>query len=125
MTAPPTFNTLSAEHLTFFENLLGADRLSTRHADLELHARDQSFHPPRRPDVILLPQTTVEVSAILRYANANRLPVTAWGVGTSLEGNSIAVRGGIMLDFSRMAELLAVRLRISKPMCSPASRASS
>lgn len=109
MTAPAMYNTLSAEHLTFFENLLGADRLSTRRADLELHARDQSFHTPRPPDVILLPETTVEVSAILRYANANRLPVTAWGVGTSLEGNSIAVRGGIMLDFARMAQLLEVR----------------
>ncbi len=109
MTAPITFNTLSAEHLTFFENLLGAERLSTRRADLELHARDQSFHTPRPPDVILLPETTGEVSAILRYANANRLPVTAWGVGTSLEGNSIAVRGGVMLDFARMAQLLEVR----------------
>jgi D-lactate dehydrogenase (cytochrome) len=109
MSAPAMFNTLSAEHLTFFENLLGAERLSTRRADLELHARDQSFHVPHPPDVILLPETTAEVSAILRYANANRLPVTAWGVGTSLEGNSIAVRGGIMLDFARMAQLLEVR----------------
>ncbi len=109
MTAPVLFNALSAEHLTFLENLLGADRLSTRSADLELHARDQSFHTPHPPDVILLPETTAEVSAILRYANANRLPVTAWGVGTSLEGNSIAVRGGIMLDFARMTQLLEVR----------------
>ncbi|GAB4546458.1 MAG: FAD-binding oxidoreductase [Anaerolineae bacterium] len=100
---------LSAEQLAALTAIVGTERLTTSSADLHLHARDQSFHSPHPPAVVLMPETTEQVSQILRYANAHRLPVTAWGVGTSLEGNSIAVHGGIMLDFGQMNKILEVR----------------
>ncbi|MBE2192691.1 MAG: FAD-binding oxidoreductase [Anaerolinea sp.] len=102
------FAALDQSHIAALSTLVGPDRASTKRADLELHARDQSFHPQRPPDLLLMPETTEEVSQIMRYANAYRLPVTAWGAGTSLEGNSIPVRGGIMIDFGRMNRILNV-----------------
>jgi D-lactate dehydrogenase (cytochrome) len=103
------FTRLAAHHHTALTAIVGADRLSARQADLDLHSRDQSFHEASPPEVILWPETTAEVSAILRFANAERIPVTAWGAGSSLEGNPIPVYGGIVLDFTRMNQIVAVR----------------
>lgn len=83
-------------------------RISVTQADRAQHARDQSSHAQHLPDIVVWPQTTAEVSAILTYANAARLPLTAWGAGTSLEGNSIPVRGGIVLSFQQMNQILAL-----------------
>jgi D-lactate dehydrogenase (cytochrome) len=103
------FAQLTAQHVTALTQLVGADRVSTRNADLEQHARDQSFHEPHAPDVVLWPTSTAEVSGILKLANAERLPVTAWGAGSSLEGNPIPVFGGILLNFTRMDRVLNIR----------------
>lgn len=105
----PAYQTLTEAHIAYLRECLDAERVSTRRADLDLHARDQSFHAIRPPDVVLWPETTGEVCQVLRFASAERIPVTAWGVGSSLEGNPIPVHGGIMLDFGRMNRLIAVR----------------
>jgi D-lactate dehydrogenase (cytochrome) len=81
-------------------------RVSIAQADRAQHARDQSSHAEHLPDLVVWPQTTAEVSAILRYANNIRLPVTAWGAGTSLEGNPIPVQGGVVLNFQHMNQIL-------------------
>src|SRR5262245_6342358 len=87
---------------------LGANRVSISTGDREQHARDQSTLPARMPDLVVWPETTAHVSTVLRYANDHELPVTAWGAGTSLEGNPIPIHGGILLDFQRMNRVLAV-----------------
>ncbi len=88
--------------------IVGLERVSVAEADRAQHARDQSAHPGHLPDVIVWPRTTAEVSAILSYANAQRIPVVAWGAGSSIEGNPIPVRGGIILDFGQMNQILEV-----------------
>ncbi|HKH96366.1 MAG TPA: FAD-binding protein, partial [Beijerinckiaceae bacterium] len=44
----------------------------------------------RMPLAVVLPSTTAEVSAIMRYCHENRLKVVARGAGTSLAGGAIA-----------------------------------
>jgi D-lactate dehydrogenase (cytochrome) len=88
--------------------LLSSERVSVTTADRSLHAVDQSAHTPHMPDIVLWPETTAEVSNILKLANQQRLPVTAWGAGTSIEGNPIPVRGGLLLNMQRMSQILAV-----------------
>lgn len=90
------------------ESIAGPARVSQTQADRAQHARDQSSFPERLPQLVVWPQTTAEVSAILRHAHEVRLPVTAWGAGTSLEGNPIPVCGGIVLDFRQMNRILAI-----------------
>ncbi|HLY37795.1 MAG TPA: FAD-binding oxidoreductase [Candidatus Binatia bacterium] len=85
------------------------DRCSTRPVDLDAAARDASSLPGHRPDVVVWPASTEEVAGIVRLAGARRVPLTARGAGSSLEGNPIPVAGGIVLDCSRMAEIVAVR----------------
>src|SRR5882672_2425056 len=88
--------------------LLSSERVSTKPADLELAAHDESSCPPALPDVVVWPLTTDEVSRVIRHACTYDIPLTARGAGSSLEGNPIPVRGGIVLDLSRMEQILTV-----------------
>ncbi len=83
-------------------------RVSTGDSDRDLHAADMTFHQPRPPDVVVYPTSTAEVSAVLGLAEERRVPVTPFGIGSSLEGHVIPVQGGITLDLSRMDRVLAV-----------------
>ncbi|EAR52469.1 putative D-lactate dehydrogenase (cytochrome), FAD/FMN-containing oxidoreductase [Oceanicola granulosus HTCC2516] len=87
--------------------LLG-DRLSRAKADLDAHGRSESHFPTTPPDAVAYPESTDEVAALVRICAAARCPVIGWGAGTSLEGHALAVRGGVAVDFSRMAALLEV-----------------
>ena len=83
-------------------------RVSTGESELDLHAADFSFHRPHRPDVVVRVQSTAEVTAVLALADEQRVPVTPFGAGTSLEGHAIPMAGGISLDLTRMDRILAV-----------------
>lgn len=86
-----------------------ADRVSTRPADLATASRDASSLPGTLPDAVVWPASTGEVAALVTLAAARGIPLTARGGGSSLEGNPIPVRGGIVLDCSRMDVVVAVR----------------
>jgi D-lactate dehydrogenase (cytochrome) len=94
--------------LEALQTIVGPERLSVTEADRTQHARDQSDYPGHLPDIVVWPKTTAEVSAILSHANRARVPVVAWGAGTSIEGNPIPVYGGIVLDFREMNRILEI-----------------
>ena len=90
-------------------DLLGADRISTSDSVLDQHGADLTYHEPRRPDAVVYPTSTDEVSRLLAWANERRVPVTPFGAGTSLEGHVIPVEGGISLDLTRLDAILELR----------------
>ena len=61
-----------------------------------------------RPEYVIFPKKTDEVSQILAYANKNLIPVTARGAGTGLAGGAVPVKGGIVLDMSQMNNIISV-----------------
>lgn len=99
---------ISDEDLARLRTIAGEEWVSTARADREQHAHDESFRPAHPPEAVVWPATTDQVSAILQHANERRIPVTAWGAGTSLEGNPIPVFGGIVLSLRRMNRIVAV-----------------
>jgi D-lactate dehydrogenase (cytochrome) len=97
--------------MTGFDELcaLLGDRFTTAQALREQHAQSETLVSAGLPDAVAFPETTAEVSAILKVAHAKRIPVVGWGAGTSLEGHALALRGGITVDFARMDRVLEVR----------------
>ncbi len=101
-------STISAEAFAKLQRIVTENRFSLTDADREQHARDQSSHQAHLPDGVIWPINTAEVSAIMRTASKYRIPIVGWGAGSSLEGNPIPVRGGIVVDFGQMDHILEV-----------------
>lgn len=91
------------------KKLVAEDRVTTNMTILEQHSKDESYHTPHLPDVVVFPTSTEEVSAILQFANTHQVPLVPFGVGSSLEGHSIPLEGGISLDFQLMNQIVEVR----------------
>src|ERR1700691_805549 len=84
------------------------NRLATAQAMREQHANTTTWVDNQPPDAVVFPQSTEEVQDVVRLCAAHRVPVIAFGAGTSLEGQVNAPRGGICLDFRDMNRVLAV-----------------
>jgi D-lactate dehydrogenase (cytochrome) len=84
------------------------NRLSTSQALREQHGHTTTWVGNQPPDAVVFPQSTEEVQEVVRLCAAHRVPVIAFGTGTSLEGQVNAPRGGICLDFRDMNRVLAV-----------------
>jgi D-lactate dehydrogenase (cytochrome) len=97
----------NSQAITELSALLG-ERLVTSAADLTLHGQNETYYPNTPPDAVAYPETTEEVSQILKICHAQECPVVAYGAASSLEGQHLAVAGGISLDMSRMARVLSL-----------------
>ena len=98
---------LAPAEISALSQIVG-DRLSTNESVLEQHGRDESAYPPVKPWAVLYPLDTQEVSQILAFCNSERIPVIAFGAGSSLEGHVLPIHGGISLDMTRMNKILEV-----------------
>jgi glycolate oxidase len=99
---------LSPERLEELRALLGEDGVLATDAALFTYEADALTAEKFRPDVVVLPRTTDEVAALMRWARAHRIAVTPRGAGTGLAGGATAERGGIVLSVNRMDRVLRV-----------------
>jgi len=84
------------------------DRVSTSSAHCEQHGRGEGQLRVYPPDAVVWPETTAEVSFIASVCAREKVPLIAFGAGTSVEGHVCAPYGGICVDLSRMNQILAV-----------------
>lgn len=84
------------------------DQVSLNASVLDAHGQNEAYFPVTPPDAVVFPNSTAEVSEVVKICAANDCPIIAYGTGTSLEGHQLAVRGGISLDMSRMNNILAI-----------------
>src|ERR1700730_2749265 len=84
------------------------NRLVTSQAVREQHGNTLTWVENQPPDAVVFPQATEEVQDIVRLCASHRVPVVAFGTGTSLEGQINAPHGGVSIDFRDMNRVLAV-----------------
>ncbi len=63
------------------------------------------------PECVVKPRTAQEVSAILKIANRDNVPVTPRGAGSGLSGGAIPVFGGIVISAERMDSIIEIDLK--------------
>lgn len=73
------------------------------------HSKTFTYHKASMPDVVVFPKTEQELIDIVGIAKKYKKPIVPYGVGTSLEAQTIPYYGGIVVDFSEMNEILAIR----------------
>ncbi len=72
------------------------------------HGSSESHFEPALPDAVVFAHSTEEVVALVLLCNEHLVPLIPFGAGTSIEGNTIPVRGGVSLDLSEMNAILEV-----------------
>jgi len=116
-TSPPVrnmmFSEISKKDLDTFREVLGAGRVMVRgegneETDLRInnHNRDWMGRWEGNSSVVLFPETTEEVSDVLRYCNERRIGVTPQGGNTGLVGGSIPVHDEVILSLSKMNNII-------------------
>ena len=93
--------------VTELRALLG-ERVSVAAAVREHHGKDESYFPYALPDAVVFPESTEEVRDVVAICRRHGVPMIPYGVGTSLEGHVLAIRGGVCIDLSRMNRILEV-----------------
>jgi D-lactate dehydrogenase (cytochrome) len=84
------------------------NRLVTSLAVRQQHGNTFTWIVNQPPDAVVFPQSADEVQQIVRICATHRVPVIAFGTGTSLEGHVNAPRGGISIDMRDLNRVLAV-----------------
>src|SRR6185503_2324298 len=84
------------------------ERAVTTQAVREHHSHGEGLADAALPDVVVFPRTNDEVAAIVRLCHLSRVPVIAFGVGTSLEGHVAALYGGVCVDLTEMNHMLEI-----------------
>ncbi len=83
-------------------------RITTGASVREHHGRDESAYTAMPPDAVVFAQNTAEVADLVRACAAYRVPLIAFGAGSSLEGQVLAPHGGVCLDLSGMQAIVAI-----------------
>jgi len=88
-------------------SLLGSSRVSVEEPALAEHGADKWFasHPP---DVVVFPESTEQVGALMRFAGERKIPVTPRGAGVGYVGGCVPLHGGISLSMRRMNRILEI-----------------
>src|SRR5215475_13362860 len=105
-------------HIRELTSLLGADNVLSQTEDLLLYEFDGSVEKAR-PEVVVFPRTTEDVSRIVNLANKYQVPVVGRGAGTGLSGGALARGGGVMIVFARMNRILELDLENRRAVVQP------
>lgn len=108
MPLPTTPAPLSTELLATLRSIVGGEFVRTDQESLTLHGQDETEDLLFLPAVVVEPDTTAQVSAILRLATEHGIPVTPRGGGTGLSGGALPVAGGICLSTRRFNRILEI-----------------
>ena len=84
------------------------DRFQTSPSVREQHGHTTTWIANQMPDAVVFAKSTQEVSDIVKVCADHKVPVIAFGTGTSLEGHVIAPAGGISIDLSQMNKIINV-----------------
>ena len=88
--------------------IVGTDNVTDLDFDLYAYSRDLSPARERVASIVARPRSTSEVSAIMRLANRNRLPIYVRGGGSSHWAAWLPVHGGLLLDMYAMEDVLEI-----------------
>lgn len=101
-------NNLTQEDIANLVSIVGeANALTDEESRLNYgHDETEDFNYP--PDIVVLPSTVEEVSAVVKYANERKLPVTVIGAQTGLSGGALSVHGGIGMSMMRFNAILEI-----------------
>jgi glycolate oxidase len=101
-----------------FRSLVGPRNVLSSPEDLAMYEYDGSVDRAR-PEIVVFPSSTAEVSQIVKLAVKHDIPIVGRGAGTGLSGGALARGGGIMIAFGRMNRILEIDLENRRAVVQP------
>jgi glycolate oxidase len=102
------YNTITADIIVALKNIVGTNYVFSDEENLEKYGRDETEDLLYKPEVVVKPASTKEISEILKLANKHLIPVTPRAAGTGLSGGALPVHKGIILSIERLNKIITI-----------------
>jgi glycolate oxidase len=110
---------LSPAFVDELRSALGGDHVVTEPEQLRVYECDGLTGHRAVPEVVVLPDSTEEVQAVLRACQRERVPFVARGAGTGLSGGATPSAGGVVVSLARMNRILEIDLASQRIVVEP------
>jgi len=100
------YKKITNEDLLYFKNIFGEERVISENEIKSEYAHDELGTVFNYPEVLVKATHKKEISALMKYANLHKIPVTVRGSGTGLVGACVPIYGGVLLDLTLMNKII-------------------
>ena len=98
---------MDSELISNLKSILG-ERISFSESVRFNHSKGEDAYDPILPKAVLFPKNNEEISSILKICNKYKVPVTAFGTGTSLEGHVVGNKNGLTLSLENFNKIISI-----------------
>lgn len=102
------YNKVTEQHIIAFQQIVGESFVIVGVLETEKYARDYTEDLVYYPEVVVKPESTEQVSTILKICYEAGIPITPRGAGTGLSGGALPVFGGVVLAMERFANIIQI-----------------
>lgn len=99
-------NDLIKQAIKQFKGILGEEHVKSSIAQLLAYSYDATANFQRMPDIVLSPANTQQIVEIVNVCNFYNIPIVPRGSGTNLAAGTVPFKGGVVLLFNRMNQVL-------------------
>ncbi len=99
---------IEEKDIQYFQSILESKNVLVDQENLEKYSHDETEDISVLPGIVLKPETTKNVSDILKYCNQEKIAVTPSGARTGLSGGAIPIKGGVNLSMERFDQILEI-----------------
>ena len=102
------YKQLNIDDISFLKKVIGVNFVFTDEEKLAEYSHDETEDLSYPPEVVLKPKTSDEIADVLKYCNAENIPVTPCGGRTGLSGGSLPIYGGVALSTERLNAIIEI-----------------
>ncbi|AWM14406.1 FAD-binding oxidoreductase [Flavobacterium sediminis] len=99
---------LTAQHINELTQIVGENFIFTDFETRKKYGYDETEDYNFPPHVVVKPENTAQISAVVQLANQYKIPVVPIGGRTGLSGGALSIHGGIALSTERLNSIVAI-----------------
>ena len=102
------YSKINNDDVLFFQKAISDNNVFLDDKTLDEYSHDETEDLKFYPSIVLKPNNTNEISAILKYCNERTIPVTPCGARTGLSGGSLPIMGGVALSTENLNSIISI-----------------
>ncbi len=103
-----SFGAVDKSLIESLRQMIGAEHVLCDEESLQTYSHDETEDLSFPPQAVVKPESTEQVSALMKLASERNIPVTPRGAGTGLSGGCLPLYGGIALSVERMNKIVEI-----------------